>query len=424
MSATSWLRIASLWWLLGGLPLAAQHWTFQTYGADLGLTNQTVLAIHQDREGYLWVSTEGGIFRYDGDRFRLFPAKSGTRTGPAYSMHSSTDGQFWAGSSAGLFRFAEDRFVPVAGFEGQRLEGGQLLASDDASLFVATEGGLRAHSLAAQGGDRLISGKSASSVFVASDRTVWFGCGMALCSLKDGLEIEWGADRGVIDGPWKSIVEDPAGRLWIRSGDGVLVRDPGSGAFRAAASLPQLDSSRNAPLITTRREVLIPNYSGLAICDRSGCRNFGVESGLQRAEVLTALEDREGSLWIGYSGHGLARWLGREQWQSFGESDGLGNPGIWRIVRDKAGSLWVGTSRGLYQGTETGGKWRFRRCDAIGELTVYGLAADSDGSLWIGTFQPGAKALIRYNPRTANRRKEALSAIPTAAALRRRRTRM
>ena len=403
MSETSWLRVAGLWWLLGGLPAAAQHWTFQTYGADLGLTNQTILAIHQDREGYLWVSTEGGIFRYDGDRFRLFPAKSGTRTGPAYSMHSSADGQFWAGSSAGLFRFSGDRFVPVAGLEGQRLEGGQLLASDDASLYVATAGGLRTHSLAGQGGDRLVSGKSASSVFVASDRTVWFGCGMALCSLQDGQEIEWGAGRGVSDGPWKSIVEDAAGRLWIRSGDGVLVRDPGSGAFHAVASLPQLDSSRNAPLITTRREVLIPNYSGLATCDAGGCRDFGVESGLQRSEVLTALEDREGSLWIGYSGHGLVRWLGRKQWQSFGETEGLGNPGIWRIVRDQAGSLWVGTSRGLYQGTENAGKWRFQRCDAIGELTVYGLAADSDGWLWIGTFQPGAKALVRYNPRTGEK---------------------
>jgi ligand-binding sensor domain-containing protein len=60
------------------------------------------------------------------------------------------------------------------------------------------------------------------------------------------------------------------------------------------------------------------------------------------------MEDREGSLWIGYSGHGVARWLGRDQWQSFAEEEGLANPGIWRIVRDAAGDLWIGTSRGLY----------------------------------------------------------------------------
>ena len=44
------------------------------YESDLGLTNPTILALHQDHEGYLWVSTEDGIFRYDGDRFRHLSA--------------------------------------------------------------------------------------------------------------------------------------------------------------------------------------------------------------------------------------------------------------------------------------------------------------------------------------------------------------
>ena len=175
MSSMTWRWIAALGWLLAGLPAVAQHWSFQTYGPDLGLTNPTILALHQDREGYLWISTEGGIFRYDGDRFRPFPAKSGTKTGHTYSMHSSPDGQLWAGSSAGLFRFAGDRFVAVAGFEGERLESGQLIASDAASLYVATAGGLRSMPLAGRGETRLVSPKSASSVFVASDNTVWFG---------------------------------------------------------------------------------------------------------------------------------------------------------------------------------------------------------------------------------------------------------
>src|ERR1017187_7342037 len=100
MSSTICVRIAALGWLLVGLPAEAQHWSFQNYGPDLGLTNPTILALHQDREGYLWVSTEGGIFRYDGDRFRPFPVKSGTKTGHTFSLYSSPDGQLWAGSSA------------------------------------------------------------------------------------------------------------------------------------------------------------------------------------------------------------------------------------------------------------------------------------------------------------------------------------
>ena len=99
----------------------------------------------------------------------------------------------------------------------------------------------------------------------------------------------------------------------------------------------------------------------------------------------------------------MARWLGRDQWQNFAEEEGLANPSIWRIVRGAAGDVWVGTSRGLFRGSQDGGRWRFRLSDAVGELSVYGLAAEADGSLWVGTFQGGANGLVRYDPRTRQR---------------------
>src|ERR1019366_8388326 len=90
-------------------------------------------------------------------------------------------------------------------------------------------------------------------------------------------------------------------------------------------------------------------------------------------------------------------------WQSFAEEEGLANPSIWRIVRDAAGDLWIGTSRGLFHGVQTGGRWQFRPTDAVGELSVYGLAAEADGSIWVGTFKSGVNGLVRYIPRTHQR---------------------
>ena len=396
--------LTGLMGLLCALPVPAQHSTFQVYGADLGLTNPTILALHQDHQGFLWVSTEGGLFRYDGDHFQLVRANSGAKTGYVYSLHSSPDGQFWTASSAGLFRWSEDRLVVVPGFGDEGLEGGQVIGSDAANVYVATPSGLRAMTLQGHNPVRLLSPKRSYSVLVASDQTVWFGCGNRLCSMRAGHEQEWGADWGVGAGPWLSIAEDIGGRLWIRSSDRVLVRESAGAAFHAAANLPVLDSSRGSLLVSNRLgQVMIPHNAGLVICDGERCLNHGLESGLRRTEVLTALEDREGSLWLGYSGHGLVRWLGRNEWQNFTEQEGLTSPGIWRIVRDTAGDLWIGTSRGLFHGVQNGGRWQFRRSDAVDELTLYGLAAETDGSLWIGSFQPGANGLIRYNPRTRER---------------------
>src|ERR1700728_569033 len=117
MSVSTRIWIASLTWLLCPVAGQAQHWSFQMYGTDQGLTNPTMLSLQQDREGFLWASTEGGLFRYDGDRFRPFSVNSAGRKGNSTSMHSSADGQFWTVSSAGLFRWTGDAFVAVPGFE-------------------------------------------------------------------------------------------------------------------------------------------------------------------------------------------------------------------------------------------------------------------------------------------------------------------
>ena len=163
ISLTRRIWITSLGWLLCAVPAQAQHSAFQIYGAELGLTNPTILALHQDHLGFIWVSTEGGLFRYDGDRFQSFRANSGARTGYTYSMHSSPDGQFWTASSAGLFRWTGDRLVVVPGFEDADLEGGQAIASDATNVYVATPRGLRAMALQGQGQVRLLSPKRSYS---------------------------------------------------------------------------------------------------------------------------------------------------------------------------------------------------------------------------------------------------------------------
>ncbi len=331
------ILVFSAGWLLCALTAQAQHWKFQMYGADQGLTNPTILALHQDHDGFLWVSTEGGLFRYDGDRFQHFSADPIATSAYTHSLYSSSDGQFWVGSSVGLYRWTGEHFTAVPGF-GLELESSQAMGSDLTKLYVATPAGLRSLPLRGAGAPRLVSPKWSYSVFVASDQTVWYTCGSLICSLQDGREHEWSGGDGVTPGRWSNIAEDAAGRLWIRSSDKVLVRESAGAPFRSLPGLPQLTSTHGTHLVPTRRgQMLIPYDAGLMICEGDRYRNYGVESGLRHTGVITVLEDREGSIWIGYSGHGLARWLGRDQWQGFAEDEGLADPGIWRIVRDARG---------------------------------------------------------------------------------------
>ena len=380
---------------------SAQHSAFQFYGPELGLTNQSVLALHQDREGYLWAGTEGGLFRYDGDRFRLFPVETQRKRGIVAQLHNSGDGQLWAASTVGLFHWRRGHFVIEPGFNGTDLESAESIASDPDSLYVASTSGVRLLPLRGTAQSRIFSTRRSFSVMVASDHTVWYGCDSALCSARGGQTVEWGPQRGVTGGPWRYITEDADGRIWIRSMTRVLVKAPGAQAFREVRQLRGLDSTRGWQMIPVHSgPMLILHNSGLTECSGDACWTRTQDDSRRHAEILAGLVDREGSLWLGYAGHGLARWLGRNQWESFGEQEGLDELAIWRIVRDPAGVVWAGTSHGLYRGTRIGQQWRFRKAPEIGDLVVYALDLGPDGALWLGVYQTKVNGLIRYNPAT------------------------
>jgi len=389
--------------LLLSVPAHAQHWSFQTFGPEQGLTNSTILVVKQDSQGFLWVSTEGGLFRYDGDRFRPFLAERADKKGTVDCLYNSADGQLWAGSVAGLFRWNGRGFDPVPGFEELELDNRQSITGDASNLYIATSNGVLA--LPLKGGPaRVISTRPATAVFLASDGTLWFSCGNVLCSIREDRQQEWGPAKGVSEGPWRAILEDGAKRVWIRSADKVLVREAGASNFHAVRNVQKLYSTRGVVLIADASgHIMIPHGTGLVVCDGEDCSDHGPEGGLRKAEVYSALEDREGSLWIGYAGLGLERRLGRQQWQSYNELEGITNSEVWRVERDAFGNLWAGTNRGLFEGRQRNGRWRFERSKVVGELTVYGLLAESDGSLWIGLFQTEANGLIRYYPRTGKK---------------------
>jgi ligand-binding sensor domain-containing protein len=61
---------ALLAYLAATTPLCAQRYNFKFYGQEERLQNLAVQAVLQDREGFLWVGTQNGLFRYDGSRFK------------------------------------------------------------------------------------------------------------------------------------------------------------------------------------------------------------------------------------------------------------------------------------------------------------------------------------------------------------------
>src|ERR1035438_1059935 len=114
------IRTTNAWVLallaLASTALCAQEYSFRYFGIAEGLNNLAVRNIYEDRTGFIWVSTENGIFRYDGERFKAFGPAQGIPPTSGAAFGDAPDGSLLAGGDFGLYHLVGNRFekLPVA----------------------------------------------------------------------------------------------------------------------------------------------------------------------------------------------------------------------------------------------------------------------------------------------------------------------
>src|ERR1022692_3683282 len=122
--------------------LPAQEYNFRTFGVTEGLNNLAVRQVYQDRAGFIWVSTENGIFRYDGERFEAFGPEQGIPSTSGAAFGVAPDGSLLVGGNFGLYHLSGNRFEKLP-FPFQTVSWAQGIQSDGKGhTFIGTDSGL------------------------------------------------------------------------------------------------------------------------------------------------------------------------------------------------------------------------------------------------------------------------------------------
>jgi hypothetical protein len=121
--------------------------------------------------------------------------------------------------------------------------------------------------------------------------------------------------------------------------------------------------------VDTEGRLLLPLDDGLAIQEEGGFRKVGRPAGL-RGPVYSVLQDREGSVWIGLVGHGLAQWFGYREWEAYTADSGLETDVVYGAL-PYAGSVWVGAEAGLFRGKKTAAGWVWQKQTRVGTVPVW-----------------------------------------------------
>ncbi len=392
--------------LTGGV-LCAQEYSFRSLGTAQGLNNLAILRIYQDRAGFLWVSTEDGIFRYDGDRFEAFAADQGLPSNFGMAFGEAPDGSLLTGGDVGLYRLSGSHFEKLAA-DFNTISWAQGIESDGKGhTYLGTDAGL-VELYSQPGRDQYgmrrfpqpagTSGPAAYGILVDGD-AVWYGCGQQLCRMDPHGTQVFGRERGLPDRELQGILKDGAGNLWVRARDAGVFEWPAGKAKFQRPKLPfSPENIAGVPAVDDDGRILLTTPVGLLIGYKNEWKMVDRSAGL-RGTVYSVFEDRQHSLWIGLGGRGLAQWVGYREWQSYSAESGLKSDVVFRILPQDDGSVLVGTQVGLFRGERRPFGMSFKSVAGLDGFAVHSMGRSPNGDIWIGTTERG---VARIDARTGN----------------------
>jgi len=351
----------------------------QSWVMENGLPQNTVQAMVQTRDGFIWLGTEAGLVRFDGSSFQVFDHNS-TPALPDNDIRcllETHDGALWIGTSDGLARWKNGTVTAFSTKDG--LPGNGIRALKESlggPLMVSTD--VRNAKLQ---GSRFVAIDLAE--FKYGDKPKTLASGLTGnphdTALNSGLTKEEIEYSQVLQGDTFALASKSI--LAIPHGDIVTEH------FTVGHDLP---GSRIQALFADREGSLwIGTNGGLARWAYGKLQRFPVTDPLASASVLALMEDREGNLWVGTETGGL-HILRDQRFRTIGAREGLSSDNTTTVVEDNAGILWVGTAGGglnaIRRNAASQPSIRFYSVrDGLLSDVILSLAAAPNGDLWVGT---------------------------------------
>lgn len=357
------------------------------------LPQRTVRAIAQTPDGYLWLGTQDGLARFDGQRFVVFNQRNTPALGTSDirallvdrrgRLVVATRGAGAVVMSAGTVEPLVSEPTLADALVYSLAEGG------DGSLWLGTRGhGLirvRGQEVQRYGEADGLPSQTVLSVFVDRQGSVLAGSQDRGLSRLEGQRFVPVSPAVLGHLSVTTLAEDQAHRLWIGTRQAGLFLQPEA---RSESARPITSTAGQAlwALLADRDGSLFAGTLGSGLLRLAGDRitSFNTQTGLPSDSVVSLFEDREGNLWVGTEGGGLLR-LRDSAFRTFGKAEGLPVDQVWTVLEDRTGVIWVGTDGGGLVRIQEARVSRLSTRDGLLHDSVTALFEDSAGDLWVGT---------------------------------------
>jgi diguanylate cyclase (GGDEF)-like protein len=362
------------------------RFSFQSVPEGLGLSTATVTSLVQDRDGFLWIGTQAGLFRYDGLTVTRFGEEQWLRSSYITQLVISPSGELWVATHLGIWRYAGGRFTELAVPATAKVSRGgrQILAVDSKNIaFVATDKGVLRVKVEDPVDKELIatSGPVAAICRTPDDTIVaaWQDSVGRLRPQEHALEL---LPEKITDEMY-ALVADADNTIWARTEKHFSYWDNATRHWVLEDEKLPGANDFGYPTVDRDGEILLPTSDGLYRHVNGKWQATSLTQGMASNAVSAATEDRDGAIWVGYVGAGIDRWPGRKEWVGWSTAEGLPDAVVWTVTRDNHERLWVGTNNGLSMWDPKTHAWRVWKVnDGLAVGAIFKMAVAADESLW------------------------------------------
>ncbi|MET0464994.1 MAG: two-component regulator propeller domain-containing protein [Chitinophagaceae bacterium] len=434
--------LAYLFLLITPVWSLAQSAHFRQLTVDNGLSNNSILSITEDRQGFMWYGTRYGLNRYDGSRFKsyknIYADTTSISDNIINALLTDKNGVLWIGSSLGLLKYNPE----TDSFERMKFEGlktcyvstlyedlnGDLLAGTYHGLFKPSKDSVNYFKKAYPKVPMLnTSGNMVRSIYRGKDGKLWIGSYAGLVCFDRNEKVKTynkQSTPNILPEDYiTSVAGDSRGNLWIGTFHGGLhIMDS------LGNSHPYRTSTGNAlnnirKIITTRDGKLwVGSQDGVLVVDPVTLESTLHKhdpldpSSLSNNSIHSIYQDATGTVWIGTYHGGLNFIYSRSTpFETIAANSAIhiSNNIVSTISKDKDNRLWIGTEGGGLNclDPKTGQYTNYKNNPAdphsISSNLIKVVYRDRQDRVWIGPSY--GEDLNLYDEKTNSFRRYALS---------------
>lgn len=368
----------------------SQQYNFSNYSINEGLSQSVVNCVFQDSKGYIWMGTQNGLNRFDGENFEVYrfnPSNPNSISSNwIYSISEDKEGDLWVGTKGGLNKYlrSENYFVPFKYqtnftrditqhiYDNICLRNGNILINTPPVISIYNnEAGEFAHFHCDSEFDGAVK-DTKIPVLEDDDGNVWVGSTNCLsyfsfeskqfskCKFVDKTGTE------LLEVNISALYKDKSNSFWVGTTTGLYRFNENTGVFKESV------------FRTNTKE----NWSIENIC------------------VRVILEDKAGNLILGTEGNGMfvltPDEVGLFTIQNYtSENSAIGHDIVQDLLIDKSNNLWIGTLSGVSKVDLKRNKFKlFRNSNEPNSIdlldnVIAGMFRNDDGILWVGNWGQG-----------------------------------